>query len=203
MSLRRMACSPTTATTRSATMASASGATARATATTANDLKERPSFTRRFLTHFFDPIDQPGRSRKNKGAEQMLVLDELESRGFSVDLDLAARVVEPQGVRAFVAGASPEVFGRERAFAGMLPGALALAELEAAHRLDGVTKGMRVDTQTQSHPIFDQIGHVGQAGAEIALGRRADAHERPSLAEKPRLARRDVGGMHGHELLAE
>ena len=51
MSLSKIACSPTTATTRSATVAPATGATASATAATANNLRKNPSFTGGLLTH--------------------------------------------------------------------------------------------------------------------------------------------------------
>src|SRR5882672_7196938 len=107
MSDSKIACSPTTATTRSATVAPASGATTNATAPTANVLRQSPSFTGRLLTHPRDPIDQARRSRKDQGVEQVLVVDERKGEGLSVDLQEAARVVESESVRALVAGDFP------------------------------------------------------------------------------------------------
>src|SRR5258707_5509155 len=122
MSLSRIACSPTTATTRSATMAPASGATANATAITATDLRKNPSFREGILgfpapllSHPRDAIDQARRSRENQGVDQVLIIDELEGQGLSVDLQVAARVVEPEGVRTLLARYFPELFGRNRA----------------------------------------------------------------------------------------
>src|SRR5258708_36349600 len=111
MSLSKIACSPTTATTRSATTAPASGAMANATAAPATDLRQSPSFTARLLTHPRDPIDQARRSREDQGVEQVLLVDESEGQGLSVDLQADARVVESEAVRALIAGDLPKPFG--------------------------------------------------------------------------------------------
>ncbi len=106
-------------------------------------------------------------------------------------------------MRAFIAGRLPEPFGRGDPGAEAAPRPKPFTEHGAAHLLEGIAHDVAVDAEAWAHVLLEEGAEIGQAVAQIALGRRTKAHERSRGAEKARLLAGQVRGVHGDELLAE